>query len=113
MNKKLKVDRDSNKQLKIILEEQEFLEHPREELPLSNGEQNFLSLSFEFLKAKNSHQPIVVVDDPISSFDSIYKNKVVYAIVRMLQSKKRIILTHNIDFIRLLDSQYGNNFYPK
>ena len=110
MNKKLKVDRDSNKQLKIILQEQEFLDHPRDELPLSNGEQNFLSLSFEFLKAKNSSQPIVVIDDPISSFDSIYKNKVVYAIVRMLQSKKRIILTHNIDFIRLLDSQYGNNF---
>ena len=110
MHKELKVDRDSKKQLKIILQEQEFLDHPRDELPLSNGEQNFLSLSFEFLKAKNSSQPIVVVDDPISSFDSIYKNKVVYAIVRMLQSKKRIILTHNIDFIRLLDSQYGNSF---
>ena len=79
-------------------------------MPLSNGEQNFLSLTFEFLKAKNSSLPIVVIDDPISSFDSIYKNKVVYAIVRMLQSKKRIVLTHNIDFIRLLDSQYRNSF---
>ena len=111
MNKQLVIDRDaSNKQLKIILEEKDFLDCPRDELPLSNGEQNFLSLAFEFLKAKNSSQPIVVVDDPISSFDSIYKNKVVYAIVRMLQSKKRIILTHNIDFIRLLDSQYSNSF---
>lgn len=110
MNKKLIVERDNNKQLKIRLEGQDFLDQPREELPLSNGEQNFLSLTFEFLKAKNSSLPIVVIDDPISSFDSIYKNKVVYAIVRMLQSKKRIVLTHNIDFIRLLDSQYRNSF---
>lgn len=111
MNKKLKIERDaSNKQLKIILEEKEFLEHSRDELPLSNGEQNFLSLSFEFLRAKNSSQQIVVVDDPISSFDSIYKNKVVYAIVKMMENKHRIILTHNIDFIRLLDSQYSNSF---
>ena len=111
MNKKLKIERDaSNKQLKIILEEKEFLEHSRDELPLSNGEQNFLSLSFEFLRAKNSSQQIVVVDDPLSSFDSIYKNKVVYAIVKMMENKHRIILTHNIDFIRLLDSQYSNSF---
>lgn len=110
MNKKLIVERDNNKQLKISLEGQDFLERSREELPLSNGEQNFLSLTFEFLKAKNSSLPIVVIDDPISSFDSIYKNKVVYAIVRMLQSKKRIVLTHNIDFIRLLDSQYRHIF---
>lgn len=110
MNKELIVERDDNKQLKIRLGGQDFLDRSREELPLSNGEQNFLSLTFEFLKAKNSSQPIVVIDDPISSFDSIYKNKVVYAIVRMLQSKKRIVLTHNIDFIRLLDSQYRNSF---
>ncbi len=110
MNKELIVERDDNKQLKIHLGGQDFLDRSREELPLSNGEQNFLSLTFEFLKAKNSSLPIVVIDDPISSFDSIYKNKVVYAIVRMLQSKKRIVLTHNIDFIRLLDSQYRNSF---
>lgn len=110
MNKKLIVERDNNKQLKIRLDGQEFLEKNRNDLPLSNGEQNFLSLTFEFLKAKNSSLPIVVVDDPISSFDSIYKNKVVYAIVKMLETKQRIILTHNIDFIRLLDSQYRHSF---
>lgn len=46
------------------------------------------------------------IDDPISSFDSIYKNKVVYAIVKMLHHKKRIVLTHNTDLLRLLDGQY-------
>jgi hypothetical protein len=47
-----------------------------------------------------------VIDDPISSFDSIYKNKVSYAIVKMLHHKKRIVLTHNTDLLRLLDGQY-------
>ncbi|PNR94231.1 hypothetical protein HWHPT5561_02080 [Petrotoga sp. HWH.PT.55.6.1] len=106
MNKKLSLERDENKNLRITLSNNEFLGKARGELPLSTGEQNFLSLTFEFLKAKNSACPIVVIDDPISSFDSIYKNKVVYAIVKMLHHKKRIILTHNTDLLRLLDSQY-------
>lgn len=106
MNKKLSLERDDKKNLKITLSNNEFLGKTRDELPLSTGEQNFLSLTFEFLKAKNSLCPIVIVDDPISSFDSIYKNKVVFAIVKMLHHKKRIILTHNTDLLRLLDGQY-------
>lgn len=110
MSKPLTIDRDENKRLRIYLSNQEFLGKPRDELPLSNGEQNFLSLTFEFLRAKNSQCPIIVIDDPVSSFDSIYKNKVVYAIVKMLHHKKRIVLTHNTDLIRLLDGQYKHCF---
>lgn len=110
MNKSLEVKRDENKHLRICLSNQEFLGLQRGELPLSTGEQNFLSLTFEFLKAKNSAAPIVVIDDPISSFDSIYKNKVIYAIVKILHHKKRIVLTHNTDLIRLLDCQYRRCF---
>lgn len=110
MDKKIAVVRDSNKNLKILLEEKEFLGLERGELPLSTGEQNFLSLCFEFLKAKNSENKIVVLDDPISSFDSIYKNKVVFALVKMLENKPRIVLTHNLDLLRLLESQYRHSF---
>lgn len=110
MSKRLSVERDASRRLRIRLSNQEFLGLPRDELPLSTGEQNFLSLTFEFLKAKNSDAPIVVIDDPVSSFDSIYKNKVVYAIVKILHHKKRIVLTHNTDLIRLLDSQYKHCF---
>ena len=106
MNKKLSLERDDKKNLRITLSNSEFLGKARDELPLSTGEQNFLSLTFEFLKAKNSPCQIVIIDDPISSFDSIYKNKVVYAIVKMLHHKKRIVLTHNTDLLRLLDGQY-------
>lgn len=110
MNKKLKIIRDDNKNIKIVLEDKDFLGVDRDHLPLSTGEQNFLSLTFEFLKAKNSNKPIVILDDPISSFDSIYKNKIAYAIVKILQNKKRIILTHNVDLLRLLDGQYKKCF---
>ena len=106
MRKDLSLERDGKGNLRITLSKCEFLGKSRDELPLSAGEQNFLSLTFEFLKAKNSPCPIVVIDDPISSFDSIYKNKVVYAIVKMLHCKKRIILTHNIDLLRLLEGQH-------
>jgi len=108
MNKSLTLKRDFNKNLKILLDDKEVLGKRRDELPLSTGEQNFLSLTFEFLKAKNSTCPVIVIDDPISSFDSIYKNKIVYAFVKMLHYKKRIVLTHNTDLLRLLESQYNN-----
>lgn len=110
MNKKLQIIRDDKKNIKIVLEDRDFLGIEREKLPLSTGEQNFLSLTFEFLKAKNSDKPIIILDDPISSFDSIYKNKIVYAIVKILQNKKRIILTHNTDLLRLLDGQFKKCF---
>lgn len=110
MSKKLQIDRDDKKNIRIILDNKEFLGVDRKELPLSSGEQNFLSLTFEFLKAKNSNKSIVILDDPISSFDSIYKNKIAYAIVKMLHNKKRIILTHNIDLLRLLDGQFKKCF---
>lgn len=111
MSKDLEVVRDKeSKNLRIQLSNQEFLEKDRSELPLSNGEQNFLSLAFEFLKAKNSSYPVIVIDDPISSFDSIYKNKVIYALIKILHNKKRIVLTHNMDCIRLLQAQYKGSF---
>lgn len=106
MSKTLTLERDEKKNLRIYLSNKEFLGKSRDDLPLSTGEQNFLSLTFEFLKAKNSSCPIVVIDDPVSSFDSIYKNKVVYAIVKILHHKRRIVLTHNTDLLRLLESQY-------
>lgn len=111
MNKEFKISRaEGKKYLQIQLDEQDFLGKDRKDLPLSTGEQNFLSLFMEFLRVKNSENPIVVIDDPISSFDSIYKNKIIYSIVKVLQDKQIILLTHNTDVIRLLKSQAGKSF---
>ena len=109
INKSIKLQRADNR-IVITLDSEDLIGVARENLKLSSGEQNFISLTFELLKAKNVENEIIVIDDPISSFDSIFKNKLVYAIVKFLIKKKVIILTHNVDLIRLIEYQNNNNF---
>lgn len=105
MSKNIELKRDEQKNIIIKFEGKNLLGESRESLPLSAGEQNFISLSFELLKAKNKEAPIIVLDDPISSFDSIFKNKIAFCIVKFLEKKQVLIFTHNIDLIRLLNVQ--------
>ena len=109
------VEGDNGRRLALYLDGGALLGQERNTLPLSTGEQNFISLAFELLRAKRSKKSIIVLDDPISSFDSIYKNKVAYLIVSMLRNdnKKKqrcILLTHNIDLLRVLDAQIEGCF---
>ncbi|WP_109840486.1 AAA family ATPase [Schnuerera ultunensis] len=62
------------------------------------------------LRAKRSEAEIIVLDDPISSFDSIYKNKIAFIIVKFLEGKKQVILTHNTELIKLLAHQKRDCF---
>ena len=110
LNKEVKIERDSNKNIIFKLNDTDVIGKSRQELPLSTGEQNFISLYFELLATKNSTKDIVIIDDPISSFDSIYKNKIIYAILKVLEKKNTIILTHNINTIKLMQHQYKNCF---
>ncbi|MBV7271485.1 AAA family ATPase [Clostridium sp. PL3] len=110
LDKDVILKRDDNKNIIIYLNNTKLLETDRKDLQLSSGEQNFISIAFELLKAKNSNKPIIVLDDPISSFDSIYKNKIAFCIIKILNNKKQLILTHNTDLVRLLDVQYQNCF---
>ena len=112
IDKEITVQRDeeNDRNFKILLSNKPLLEQHRDNLELSNGEQNFISLTFELLKAKNSSKDIIIMDDPISSFDSIYKNKIAFCIIKFLEKKKQIILTHNIDLVRLLQHQLQKCF---
>jgi len=103
-------DEENDKNFKLMLGGQEFLGVDRNKLHLSTGEQNFISLAFELLLARRTTKEFVVMDDPISSFDSVYKNKIAFCIVKFLEHKKQIILTHNTDLIRLLDVQQNGCF---
>ncbi|HEM7962177.1 TPA: hypothetical protein U2L47_002320 [Citrobacter koseri] len=105
LEREISLVRDAENNIRLTLGGRDFLNKNRKDLELSNGEQNFLSLAFELLKAKNSTCKLIVLDDPISSFDSIYKNKLAYAILSFLSSKKTLILTHNTDLIKLLEHQ--------
>jgi len=106
----IRIDRDKNNNLKIYIDETELLNNTRENLLLSTGEQNFISLSFELLKAKNARDKIIVIDDPISSFDSIYKNKIAFSLIKVLSQKNQLIFTHNTDLIKLLEHQRKGSF---
>lgn len=109
IGKEIKLCRKDNK-IAITLDSEDFLGVDRQKLKLSSGEQNFISLTFELLKAKNMQQDIIVIDDPISSFDSIFKNKLAYSIIKFLSNKNVMILTHNIDLVKLIDYQKNDNF---
>ncbi|MGL5956624.1 MAG: hypothetical protein ACRC0X_08540 [Brevinema sp.] len=108
--KSLTIERDAHKRIIIKFRDIKVLETDRDQLQLSTGEQNFLSMSFELLKAKNKPQPIVVIDDPISSFDSIYKNKMMYSIPFLLQNKQVLLFTHTTETIKLLKYQKSSCF---
>jgi ABC-type lipoprotein export system ATPase subunit len=108
IGRKIELKRDENKNLHLLLNDKEFLNQNRNTLFLSNGEQNFLSLAFELLKAKKTKYDFIVLDDPISSFDSIYKNKIAYSIVKILNNKKVFVLTHNTDLIKLIEHQVND-----
>ena len=110
IGKKISLKRNSNHKIELTLENEPLLGVDRTDLHLSTGEQNFISLSFELLKAKNSDKEIIVIDDPISSFDSIYKNKLAFQIVKVLENKKQLIFTHNLELIKLLQFQCKNCF---
>ncbi len=110
IDKEIELIRDDEGNLQLLLDKKPFLNKDRQDLHLSNGEQNFISIAFELLKAQKVDAEFIVLDDPISSFDSIYKNKIVYAIAKFLVSKKQILLTHSTDLVKLLEHQKSSSF---
>lgn len=103
-------DEENDKNYKLKIGEKDLLGIDRKDMELSTGEQNFISLAFELLLARHSEKKYVVLDDPISSFDSVYKNKIAFCIIKFLENKNQIILTHNTDLVRLLNLQLNNCF---
>lgn len=109
-------DEDNGRNFRLLLDGKAFLGDDikrQEPLKLSTGERNFISLAFELLLARHSDKDYVVLDDPISSFDSVYKNKIAYCIIKFLENQKNIILTHNLELVSLLEFQNSGcfNFY--
>lgn len=103
-------DEENDNNFKLMLAGQDFIGVDRKNLHLSTGEQNFISLAFELLLARRTEKEFIIMDDPISSFDSVYKNKIAFCIVKFLENKKQIIFTHNTDLIRLLEVQQNGCF---
>lgn len=83
---------------------------------LSNGEQKalyILNVIFEIAtRTKENQETLIIVDDLADSFD--YRNK--YAIIQYLKDIsdnplfKQIIMTHNFDFFRTIQSRFIVNY---
>ncbi len=111
IGKDITIERDpDSKNYKLKIGDKDLIGTDRESMELSTGEQNFISLAFELLLARHSAKEYVILDDPISSFDSVYKNKIAFCIIKFLEKKKQLVLTHNTDLVRLLDVQLNNCF---
>lgn len=109
-NKKIELKRDEENNIKIFINNENLIGADRTVLPLSTGEQNFISMAFELLRASKVNEKTIVIDDPISSYDSIFKNKIIFCILKILEEKNVIILTHNTETVRLLEHQKKNCF---
>ena len=112
IGKNICIERDdvNDKNYKIMIDDKSIVGLSCNELKLSTGEKNFISLAFDLLYARHSEKKFVVIDDPISSFDSVYKNKIAYCLIKFLDNKFQLILTHNTDLIRLLEVQQKGCF---
>ena len=67
---------------------------------LSEGEQRIVALAAFFADAtgRNENTPIII-DDPISSLDSIYEQKATKRIADLAKNRQVIVFTHRISFL--------------
>ncbi len=70
-------DEDNDKNDKLKIGNKDLLDTDRKDMELSTGEQNFISLAHELFLARHSNKDSIIMDNPIPSFDSVYKNKIV------------------------------------
>ncbi|MCM1260776.1 MAG: hypothetical protein NC182_06560 [Prevotella sp.] len=94
---------DKNKEIKIDL--------PREFNTYSTGELNELCLVIKLLSFKGSSKQLLIIDDPLSSYDFVNQYRIIFRIVEATKNDKKIIVfTHNIETINIINTQYSNQF---
>jgi len=68
---------------------------------LSGGQKARVSLA----RAVYADRDIIIMDDPISALDADVKKKIFYNVFAgILKNKTRILVTHAVDFLHLVDN---------
>lgn len=94
---------DKNKEVKIDL--------PRDYAKYSTGELNELCLVIKLLSFKGSNKQLLIIDDPLSSYDFVNQYRIIFRIVEAAKDNKKIIVfTHNIETINIINTQYSSIF---
>lgn len=78
---------------------------------LSEGDKNALAFAFFLTNidlAKNIHEKLIVIDDPVTSYDTARKNTTINLLDRLSRRvKKLIVLTHDKQFANELSSKFS------
>lgn len=94
---------DKNKEVNITL--------PRKYTTYSTGELNELCLVIKLLSFKGSNKQLLIIDDPLSSYDFVNQYRIIFRIVETAKNNKKIIVfTHNIETINIINTQYSSRF---
>lgn len=79
----------------------------------STGEINLLILIINLYQFNFSDQEVLVLDDPLSSYDLVNQYRIIYELMNTASlNKKILLLTHNIEAISMLTAQYEKKFQP-
>ena len=83
-----------------ILPSSDLTEIGEKGINLSGGQKARVSLA----RAVYSEREILLMDDPISALDANVKKKIFHNVFTgMLKGKTRILVTHAVDFLHLVD----------
>lgn len=94
---------DTKKTLAISLE--------REVKTYSTGEMNFFAFMIKIYEFIGSDKEILILDDPVSSLDIINHYKIAYKLVKTASTGKNVIvLTHSVELLNTINSQFANDF---
>lgn len=70
---------------------------------LSEGESRTLSLAAFFTELTTAnHTSAVVFDDPVSSLDHVWRERIAHRLIREAKKRQVIVFTHDLFFLRLL-----------
>lgn len=84
---------------------------PRKVETYSTGEINLMTFIICILEFVSSDKNILVIDDPLSSYDIPNQYRIIYEIAASKSGNKNILMfTHNIDTINIVNSQYNAIF---
>lgn len=83
----------------------------REVKTYSTGEINLLVLILSINEFIASNKEILVVDDPLTSYDIKNQYRIVYELISTISTNKKILIfTHNINTVNIVNSQYRGIF---
>ena len=77
----------------------------------SEGEIHLIILLFKLYEFTINDSNILIIDDPLTSYDLINQYKTLFEIVNTASSEKKILIfTHNIEMINIVNSQNNGIF---